>query len=103
MACNSGKGSCGCDTAADAKAPAAEGPSDLLYKRMDALGVSTNDIERFAGGMTQELEKSCASCQDKGECRDDLAADPTDPSWNSYCPNSNALNAFKRLRGRFPI
>ena len=80
-----------------------EGGADLLYQRMDALGVRTTDVERFAGGMTAEMEKTCACCEDKGECRDDLAANPDDPNWKTYCPNSNALQAFKRLKGRFPI
>ncbi|MEQ1650535.1 MAG: hypothetical protein ABL898_18305 [Hyphomicrobiaceae bacterium] len=106
MSCKGEKDACCCgheaSEAAAKETEQKEGSSELLHKRMDALGVSTNDVERFAGGMTVELEKSCAGCADKGECRHDLEADPSDPNWNSYCPNANALNAFKRLRGRFP-
>ena len=105
MSCKSGKGACGCATEATSAATpeTAEGASDLLYKRMDVLGVTTSDVERFAGGMTEELEKACACCADKEECRSDLATSPDDPKWAEYCPNNQALTAFKRLRGRFPI
>ena len=101
MACKSTTGTCGCAPEKPAAAKE-EGPSDLLYKRMDVLGVTTADVERFAGGMTAELEKACACCADKDECRGDLATAPDDPKWAEYCPNNQALTAFKRLRGRFP-
>lgn len=101
MSCN--KPNCGCSESKAAETPATEGPSDLLYDRMNALGVTTNDVERFAAGMTAELEAACACCGDKGECRHDLADNPDDPKWKEYCPNANSLTAFKRLRGRFPV
>ena len=80
-----------------------EGPSDLLYERMEALDITSYDVERIAGGMTAELEVSCACCQDKDACRKDLAQNPDDPKWREYCPNHNALSAFQRLKGRFSV
>jgi len=100
MSCD--KPNCGCSGNKAAAVAPAEGPSDLLYDRMDALGLTTADVERFAAGMTAELEASCACCADKGECRHDLAENPDDPNWKTYCPNATSLEAFRRLRGRFP-
>ncbi len=84
---------------------AAKGPhaSDLLYERMEALGVSRADADRVAHGLMRDLEKSCACCGDKSQCKHDLHAHPDDPVWKEYCPNAITLEALKRMKGRAAI
>lgn len=81
---------------------AAKGPhaSDLLYERMNALGVSRTDVDRMGWGVIRDLEKSCSCCADKGQCKKDLAAHPDDPVWKDYCPNATSLEAIRRMKGR---
>lgn len=84
------------------KSLAAKGPhaSDLLYERMQALGVSRADVDRLGWGLIRDLEKSCSCCSDKGQCKADLAAHPDDPVWKGYCPNAVTLDAIRRIKGR---
>lgn len=81
---------------------AARGPhaSDLLYERMEALGVAREDVDRVAHGLIRDLEKSCSCCADKSQCKRDLNAHPDDPVWKEYCPNAVSLEAIRRLKGR---
>lgn len=92
-------------TAHDLEQLSAKGPhaADLLYQRMQALGIARADVERIANGLMRDLEKSCAGCHDKGQCRKDLAAHPDDPVWKDYCPNALSLDALSKMKGRFPI
>lgn len=84
---------------------AARGPhaSDLLYERMEALGIAREDIDRVAHGLIRDLEKSCSCCADKSVCKRDLNAHPDDAVWKEYCPNAVTLEAIKRLKGRAKI
>ena len=81
---------------------AAKGPhaADLLYERMHALGISRADVDRLGWGVIRDLEKSCACCGDKSQCKRDLGAHPDDPVWKDYCPNATALDAISRTKGR---
>ncbi|MFX8652985.1 DUF6455 family protein, partial [Acinetobacter baumannii] len=81
---------------------AAKGPhaSDLLYERMEALGVSRSDADRVAHGLMRDLEKSCACCGDKSRCKADLASHADDPVWKEYCPNAITLESLRRMKGR---
>jgi hypothetical protein len=45
----------------------------------------------------QDLEKTCALCNEKGVCQKDLTSRPGDPRWRSYCPNAITLDSLKRL------
>src|SRR5947209_5170329 len=42
--------------------------ADLLYERMQVLGLTRTDIERTASGMMRDLERTCSGCRDKGRC-----------------------------------
>ena len=76
---------------------AAKGPhaADLLYQRMEALGLSPSDVERIAHGPMRDLERACSCCGDKAKCKHDLAARPDDPAWKDYCPNSASLESLR--------
>jgi hypothetical protein len=80
----------------------AKGPhaADLLHERLAALGLTRSDVERIASGLVRDLERTCACCGDKTECRKDLAAQPDDPAWKEYCPNATSLEAIMRSKGR---
>ena len=84
---------------------AAMGPhaADLLRVRMAALGIGEADIERMSFGLMRDLERDCACCGSKAECRDDLAHRPDSPGWMAYCANAQTLEAARCAKGRAPI
>lgn len=79
---------------------AARGPraADLLYERMASLGLGRLDAERVAGGLMRDLEKNCAGCCDKPDCRKDLTERPDDPAWQAYCPNAASLEWLAKAK-----
>ena len=89
-------------TGRDLEGLVARGPhaADLLYERMQALGVARADVERVAHGLMRDLERTCACCNDKGACKQDLAKRPDDPAWKDYCPNATSLESIKKTDGR---
>jgi hypothetical protein len=82
----------------------ARGPdaANLLYQRMQALGLSRANVEPAAHGLMRDLERTCACCHEKGSCEKDLHKQPQDCGWKSYCPNAITLESLTRLKGYFP-
>jgi uncharacterized protein YjiS (DUF1127 family) len=80
----------------------ARGPdaANLLYERMEALGISRADVARAAQGVMRDLQRTCACCNEKGVCEKDLAKRPDDPVWKNYCPNAVTLEALADLKVR---
>src|SRR5215831_20238316 len=80
----------------------ARGPdaANLLYDRMQALGISKADVERAAEGVMRDLQRTCVCCNEKGICEKDLAKRPEDPTWESYCPNAFTLESLLKLKAR---
>lgn len=74
----------------------------LLYCRLAALGITRADVERVAPGLARDLERTCACCNHKHTCENDLDSRPNATDWQDYCPNATALESAKRCRGRFP-
>jgi hypothetical protein len=70
---------------------------------MAALGLSRSDVERIGHGLMRDLEKTCACCNDKSQCKKDLAARPRDGAWKDYCPNTVSLESVGKTKGRFPL
>ena len=89
-------------TGRDLEDLAAKGPhaAALLYRRMAALGLSRSDVERIGHGLMRDLEKTCACCNDKSQCKKDLAARSGDAAWKDYCPNAVSLESVGKTRGR---
>ena len=83
----------------------ARGPdaANLLYERMQALGISRADVDSAANGLMRDLQKTCACCNEKGVCEKDLAKHPDDPVWKSYCPNAVTLESLAKLKGHSPV
>jgi uncharacterized protein YjiS (DUF1127 family) len=78
------------------------GAADLLYERMQALGISRLDVDRIAQGLMRDLKKTCSCCGDKSSCRKDLATRPENPEWKGYCPNAISLESIQATTRRFP-
>ena len=80
----------------------ARGPeaANLLYERMQALGISKADVDKAAQGVMRDLERTCACCNKDGVCAKDLAERPDDRVWQSYCPNAFTLDALLKLKAR---
>ena len=80
----------------------ARGPdaANLLYERMQALGISKVDVDKAAEGVLRDLQRTCACCNEKGVCEKDLAERPEDPVWKSYCPNAVTLESLSELKAR---
>src|SRR5262249_3541537 len=72
----------------------------LLYERMQALGVSKADVDHAAHGVLQDLQRTCIYCGEKGVCEKDLAKQPDDPVWKSYCPNAVTLETLAKLKAQ---
>ena len=91
-------------TAGDLEDLVARGPdaTNLLYERMRVLGISREEVARAAYGIMRDLEKTCACCNEKGVCKEDLTKTPDDPGWKSYCPNAVSLESLARLKDHFP-
>jgi hypothetical protein len=72
------------------------GAADLLPRRMQAIGLEFEAVGREEPIVVQDMQRLCAQCSRKGRCEHDLRANPADPSWESYCPNSTTLRALQR-------
>jgi hypothetical protein len=80
-----------------ARGPAA---ADLLYERMNALGLSKDDVNNSAMGLMRDLQMTCTRCSTKGVCDRDLAEHPDSPVWERYCPNSVSLTSLVKLKAK---
>jgi hypothetical protein len=92
-------------SASELRDVSARGPhaADLLRVRMAALGLTEADIDRLAFGLIRDLERDCACCASKAECREDLAKHAESPGWMAYCANAQTLDAAASMKGRAPI
>lgn len=72
---------------------AREGPvsADQLNRRLNAL-----ELDDVGARAMRELERTCGLCGAKRECERDLARDPHDPVWQTYCPNAPTLQALQQ-------
>jgi hypothetical protein len=75
---------------------ATKGPdsADLLYRRMDELGLDRASIELGEPRAMWDMQKSCSLCEAKGRCRHDFARGAEASAWHPYCPNDDLLTAF---------
>jgi hypothetical protein len=78
------------------RALAGKGPdsADLLYRRMDELGLDRDSIAHGDQRAMWDMQKSCSLCAAKGRCRHDFARGAEASAWQSYCPNHDNLNAL---------
>ena len=72
------------------------GAADLLDRRLEALGVNTEELAHAAPSELRDMQRLCTMCESKGRCARDLAADPDDSVWRQYCPNHETLMELAR-------
>ena len=78
------------------RALATKGPdsADLLYRRMDELGLDRDSVEHGDPRAMWDMQKACSLCVSKGRCRHDFARGAEASAWHPYCPNDDMLNDF---------
>ena len=77
-----------------------EDSSDLLRRRMKALHLDPNDVDRPAAQIAGIRTGLCAHCAARGQCMadlDDEFADPGWGDWRNYCPNATTLSILSTL------
>ena len=72
-------------------------PSNLLGRRVAALGLDLGAIESCGREFFETIKRRCIRCDFRRACEEDLGRDPNNPVWESYCPNSAKLVALTRL------
>jgi hypothetical protein len=73
-----------------------EGYNELLDCRVAMLGLELGATG--SGDVTNEIRRRCVSCGYREACAVDLARDPNNPVWETYCPNAGALIALAEGR-----
>lgn len=72
-----------------------QGIPQLLRQRLAVLRLSPEEIERISPLLVADLARTCCNCGDKRACTSDLATDPENPAWKSYCPNAGTLETLR--------
>lgn len=70
--------------------------AELLERRLEALGLSADELAHTSPAELRDMERLCTTCRSKGRCAHDLVADPDNPVWQGYCPNKDTLASLKR-------
>ncbi len=75
--------------------------SELLSRRMRALGFNANEVVRIEPGILLDLHSKCTRCDSWAQCELDLGKEKPDRSddraWQDYCPNVATLKMLKSL------
>jgi hypothetical protein len=70
------------------------GPSELLPRRLQLLGVDPEFTRRAAPAAFRELARVCASCRATRRCARDLAAGDVQAGMDAYCSNGPTIDAL---------
>lgn len=71
--------------------------ADLMEVRMAQFDLDRDEVARLEPGVLQDLQRVCSFCTSHRRCGRDVARDPADTTWKSYCPN---IGTFEALDGR---
>jgi hypothetical protein len=76
---------------------ASEDDALLLGRMMAALGIDAEEVARELPAVMRDLERVCAACDSKDQCRHDLDSGDAPSTWTSYCPNKPTLSAVQAV------
>ena len=68
--------------------------TELLLRRLDESKLDATEIKKSEPQVMRDLERVCTLCTSKRKCSHDLATKPSDPAWQSYCPNTTTLKSL---------
>jgi hypothetical protein len=63
---------------------------------LDALRISIRALAEQEPMLLNDLRRTCAICEHKRECDDDIAAGTLVPAYQNYCLNVQTLDALRR-------
>lgn len=66
----------------------------LLRRMLVALGIDPDSPGLKDHAVLSDLQRSCASCEHKPECEQDLAQGTAAENFYAYCPNAKALDSI---------
>ena len=72
--------------------------ADLLYWRMNEIKLDRMEITHADAQVMRDLQRVCTVCGSKRRCEHQLANNPSDPTWQKYCPNATTLWALAAER-----
>jgi hypothetical protein len=61
--------------------------TDLLPRRMAALGLDADTVARFDPITFRDLQRVCGLCEYHEQCQWDLSQNHANSTWLNYCPN----------------
>ena len=70
------------------------GPTELLPRRLQQLGLDPELVRRAAPALYRDLVHVCASCRAWRQCRNDLGHDNVRIGMDQYCLNSPTLDSL---------
>ena len=70
------------------------GPSALMPRRLERLGLDTGYVKLFHRSKYQDLQRVCASCKAWRLCARDLASGDVQSGMGSYCLNALTIEAL---------
>lgn len=68
--------------------------ADPLLRRMEEIKLGAAEIKQVEPQVIRDLQRTCSFCMSKRKCTHDLASKPSDPAWETYCPNATTLKAL---------
>jgi hypothetical protein len=71
------------------------GPPALLNRRLYALDINPERLQRAEPRIAQDLVRCCALCGCKPRCARDLVRRPDSDIWRTYCANASTLEALR--------
>jgi hypothetical protein len=73
---------------------------DLLGCRLAMLGLDAAATQSDHPKTFEMIGQTCASCGFREACAVDLARDPNNPVWETYCPSAGVIIALSEERFR---
>jgi hypothetical protein len=71
------------------------GAADELLVMINELGLDAAKIRSTLPTVMRDLERNCAMCDHKSDCRRDFASHTAAAHYHDYCSNADTLDAIK--------